>query len=894
MLIVVVCNECKVKLNEKSMNQDLKKIDTGNLQEIEFLGRGTCRKTKLCYDTKLKRYVVAKFFRVYGEQIKFETLYADFEREANIHAQFRHKNIERVLGTFLRGKRSFTLVLEYAPCGNLDRLLHDEKDVPLPWKLRARLFTELADALDYLHNHDPKRRYIYGDLKPKSVLLGQKLDVKLANFDSASIAKLTGASLSITVDSSTKSLPFYTAPEYLKNIHKDKHSSMDVYSYGMIGYEILTRKRVFAGAAIRSDKLLHLIMTQGLKPSTVEVKKFLMQNCKDSEICLELEEIVKQCWQTMPEERPKISELKQRSNELVQNKIIYDKASDEEIETLIEKRNLRLLHPLFLGPAQNKLVHDKANNEEIETVTEKQKLQPLLPPIFESAPNKPIYDKACNKEIKRSTQKKKLHNPDFELARNKLIYDKASDEERETVVEKRKLSYFRSFFFRRAQNKPIYDKASNEKIEAVIEKRKMHPPIFESAQNKQIFFKVGVIILRKLMQLQKIPYSFRPSQNEQVFGNASDEKVKALIKRRKRPSLVFETAQNKQTFPKASNPDVNTSMPNKKLHSLVFEKQRTQSKKTPTIKLWISFLVIVLAFVTAVILMKFSSSDVSDDSSSFFAVVSFHLLIKFDIHSSSISPLSHYPENANSEKVEQILKLDNTIYVIEGWIEHFSVLKLNRSEPSTTWEEITWEEKHTHRNYIAINNSILAVGARDYNYDFSESNIVTENVDMYDTATGEWTALQSMNEARAFHSLVKFQELICAIGGKHSTTSECYYPSFDTWIFLPKMKTMRQRAAAVELNGELYVIGGALAFEKSADKRAQLQSVEKYSSVTNSWKEVASLNQKRVGHTAGVFNGKIYVIGGGPDFVESYDAQKNVWKKQGNIFFDRYAVYAVF
>ena len=103
-------------------------------------------------------------------------MFADFKREANIYAQFTHENIVRVLGTFLKTKRSFAVVMENAPCGDLDRLLHDGKDVPLPWKLRARFFTELADALDYLHNHDPKRRCIHGDLKPQRVLLGQKLE----------------------------------------------------------------------------------------------------------------------------------------------------------------------------------------------------------------------------------------------------------------------------------------------------------------------------------------------------------------------------------------------------------------------------------------------------------------------------------------------------------------------------------------------------------------------------------------------------------------------------------------------------------------------------------------------------------------------------------------------
>ena len=41
---------------------------------------------------------------------------------------------------------------------------------------------------------------------------------------------------------------------------------MDVYSFGMIGYEIITRQVVFKDAAVKSDVLVTLIMSNGLKP----------------------------------------------------------------------------------------------------------------------------------------------------------------------------------------------------------------------------------------------------------------------------------------------------------------------------------------------------------------------------------------------------------------------------------------------------------------------------------------------------------------------------------------------------------------------------------------------------------------------------------------------------
>ena len=71
-----------------------------------------------------------------------------------------------------------------------------------------------------------------------------------------------------------------------------------------------------------------------------------------------------------------------------------------------------------------------------------------------------------------------------------------------------------------------------------------------------------------------------------------------------------------------------------------------------------------------------------------------HKLIKYDVHNNHISILVDYPGTiANADKVEQILKVGDTADVIEDWIEHFTVLKLNLSNSSRTWEKLHWDKK---------------------------------------------------------------------------------------------------------------------------------------------------------------------------------------------------------
>ena len=321
--------------------KDYNRDDLKEVQKNEF-AVGSYGDVKLLYDKKLKKYVVGKIFQSSGEMRKVNQDFSNARREARILAQFQHKNIVAVLGATMWDKRSFTIILEYAPNGNLESLLLQDKDIPLPWKLRARFFTELANALDYLHNHDPNRSYIHGDLKPQNVLVGNLLVIKLADFGAATINKYTGAStLDISGEDNTQHTPYYTAPEFLKDTSKPKRQSMDVYSFGMIGYEILTRKAVYSGASVSSAAVLSLIKLEGQKPDVTimnQVETSLKEISNDSQIFGVLVEIVKQSWETDPEDRPKIADVKKKLTNLAQSKKIYDKATNEDAEAVVERR----------------------------------------------------------------------------------------------------------------------------------------------------------------------------------------------------------------------------------------------------------------------------------------------------------------------------------------------------------------------------------------------------------------------------------------------------------------------------------------------------------------------------------------------------------------------------
>ena len=323
----------------------LQNYHSSNFEIVDgsMLGSGNYANVRKLFLKKSKQYVVGKFFLASGSQQTVEKIFKTAEKEAQILAKIKHKNIIQIMGISTVDENQFVIILELAPCGDLERLLHEDNDIPLLWKIRLRFFTELANALDYLHNHDVKKSYIHGDLKPQNILLGHKLEIKVADFGAASIAKITGLTSLTSDTTNTQHTPFYTAPEYLSDPAKDRCSSMDVYSYGMIGYEIITRHVVYSGNSVAYDTLVCLIKTVGQKPDESYLETdALMEANSDLEIYAELVNTVRQCWQFASKDRPKISNVKTKLNGLAMLNEIYDKKTDENAKSLIVKRKLNL------------------------------------------------------------------------------------------------------------------------------------------------------------------------------------------------------------------------------------------------------------------------------------------------------------------------------------------------------------------------------------------------------------------------------------------------------------------------------------------------------------------------------------------------------------------------
>ncbi|HEV7574191.1 MAG TPA: protein kinase [Thermoanaerobaculia bacterium] len=160
-----------------------------------------------------------------------ESLLQRFRQERQILAALEHPNIARLLDGGTTSGGVPYLVMEYVEGTPIDDYCREHG---LPIDERLRLFLQLCDAVQYAH----RGLVIHRDIKPANVLVTADGIPKLLDFG---IAKLTSAQTNATV--TRLMTPDYASPEQLAG--KLVTTATDVYSLGLLLFELLTGKRPF-------------------------------------------------------------------------------------------------------------------------------------------------------------------------------------------------------------------------------------------------------------------------------------------------------------------------------------------------------------------------------------------------------------------------------------------------------------------------------------------------------------------------------------------------------------------------------------------------------------------------------------------------------------------------
>ena len=157
-----------------------------------------------------------------------------FKREAEALALLDHPNIVRFYGFEQEGRLAF-IVMDYIPGGTLRGLMLDANG-PLPLDKVTRTLREVGSALYYAHNEG----IIHRDVKPGNVMLRDDGTALLSDFGIAKVADtMTLATMSPI------GTPAYMSPEQIMGRPIDRCS--DIYSLGVVLYEMVTGQRPFSG-----------------------------------------------------------------------------------------------------------------------------------------------------------------------------------------------------------------------------------------------------------------------------------------------------------------------------------------------------------------------------------------------------------------------------------------------------------------------------------------------------------------------------------------------------------------------------------------------------------------------------------------------------------------------
>jgi serine/threonine protein kinase len=237
----------------------------GQYEVVAPLGAGGMGEVYRARDTRLGREVAIKVLP--AERLSDERRRARFVREARAASALNHPNIVTVHEIDAAGDVDF-IVMELVPGETLARILHRG---PLPTEEALRIAIPVADALAAAH----AAGIVHRDLKPSNVMVAPDRTVKVLDFGLAKLVRGETAESDETTATVAPEAPLsrpgamtgtagYMSPEQATG--RDVDARSDIFSFGVLLYEMVTGRRAFAGDS--SAETIAALLKDEPKPPT--------------------------------------------------------------------------------------------------------------------------------------------------------------------------------------------------------------------------------------------------------------------------------------------------------------------------------------------------------------------------------------------------------------------------------------------------------------------------------------------------------------------------------------------------------------------------------------------------------------------------------------------------
>ena len=218
----------------------------GQYEVLEKIGVGGMATVYKAHQRKLDRAVAIKI--MHQTIAQDENFLARFEREARIIAKLDHPYIVPIYDYDSYEGQPY-LVMKYIDGRTLKAIL---REGPVPPREVLRIMERVGSALEYAH----QKGILHRDIKPSNIMVDERDDVYLMDFGLARATQSGESTMSADVMLGT---PHYISPEQAQG-NKDLDNRTDVYSLGVVLYELVTGRVPFMGDT--SYAIIHSQITE--------------------------------------------------------------------------------------------------------------------------------------------------------------------------------------------------------------------------------------------------------------------------------------------------------------------------------------------------------------------------------------------------------------------------------------------------------------------------------------------------------------------------------------------------------------------------------------------------------------------------------------------------------
>ncbi|NXQ35524.1 ANKK1 protein, partial [Alaudala cheleensis] len=240
------------------------------------------------------------------------------------------------------------IVMEYMARGSLERILPTHR---MSWQLKFRVIHEMGLAMNFLHSMSPPLLHL--DLKPGNVLLDGNMHVKISDFGLSKWMEQSSR-MQYIESSALRGTLSYIPPEMFLQNSKPPGTKYDVYSFGIVIWEVLMQKKPYSGkhrprtcgmlipALFPGGTPRLCCLSPGANMMAIIVKVAagkrpgleLVRDDWPGE-CHQMVDLMKRCWHQDPKQRPSFADIPVETDVLLA--LIQSLVQDPENERLVRK-----------------------------------------------------------------------------------------------------------------------------------------------------------------------------------------------------------------------------------------------------------------------------------------------------------------------------------------------------------------------------------------------------------------------------------------------------------------------------------------------------------------------------------------------------------------------------